>query len=245
MSPMPRRWFALLGGLCLALAACAGPVGTTRVDSKTVLRNLGRSAVATGEPSLSTRNVLFERGLFEAFDERSRGRDCRAAPGDGRVAGEPGPALRSCRAVVAARPGDHEAGLLPGGRRVRLRLPLPRRCRGRCPGAVRPARSDRGGSVQLDADRGVHVRRTRRRSSRVAVRSCCPSAGSRWHSTRRSCVPGTASCTGSSPSRSWRSTASRCGIAGRGSALRSPPPPDPSTPRNPAGTWWPRACRCR
>ena len=70
MSPMPRRWFALLGGLCLALTACAGPVGTARVDPKTVLGNLGRSAVATGEPSLPTRNVLFEHGLFEAVDER-------------------------------------------------------------------------------------------------------------------------------------------------------------------------------
>ena len=68
MSPMPRWWFALLGGLCLALAACSGPVGAARVDPKTVLQNLGRSAVATGEPSLPTRNVLFEQGLFEAFD---------------------------------------------------------------------------------------------------------------------------------------------------------------------------------
>ena len=70
MSPMPRRWFALLGGLCLALTACAGPVGTARVDPKTVLGNLGRSAVTTGEPSLPTRNVLFEHGLFEAVDQR-------------------------------------------------------------------------------------------------------------------------------------------------------------------------------
>jgi len=68
MNPMPRPRLALLGLLCLTLAACAGPVGATRVDSKTVLRNLGRSAVATGEPSLQTRNVLFEHGLFEAFD---------------------------------------------------------------------------------------------------------------------------------------------------------------------------------
>ncbi len=68
MSPMPRRRLALLGALCLALAACAGPVSTTRVDPKVVLRDLGRSAITTGEPSLPTRNVLFERGLFEAFD---------------------------------------------------------------------------------------------------------------------------------------------------------------------------------
>jgi hypothetical protein len=65
---MQRYWFPLVGGLCLTLVACAGPVGTTRVDSKTVLRNLGRGAVTTGEPSLHTRNVLFEHGLFEAFD---------------------------------------------------------------------------------------------------------------------------------------------------------------------------------
>ena len=70
MNPMPRWWFSLLGGLCLALTACAGPVGTARVDPKIVLGNLGRSAVATGEPSMPTRNVLFEQGLFVAFDER-------------------------------------------------------------------------------------------------------------------------------------------------------------------------------
>jgi len=68
MSSMHRR-LALLGALCLALAACAGPVGTSRVDPKVVLRDLGRSAITTGEPSLPTRNVLYEHGLFEAFDE--------------------------------------------------------------------------------------------------------------------------------------------------------------------------------
>jgi len=69
MRPMPRRRVALLGALGLALAACAGPVGTVRVDPKVVLRDLGRSAITTGEPSMPTRNVLFERGLFEAFDK--------------------------------------------------------------------------------------------------------------------------------------------------------------------------------
>jgi hypothetical protein len=64
-----RPRFALLSALCLALAACAGPVSTTRVDPRAVLRDLGRSAITTGGPSLSTRNVLFERGLFEAFDK--------------------------------------------------------------------------------------------------------------------------------------------------------------------------------
>jgi len=40
------------------------------VDPKVVQADLGRSAITTGEPSWPTRNVLFERGLFEAFDER-------------------------------------------------------------------------------------------------------------------------------------------------------------------------------
>jgi len=60
----------VLAALGLALAACAGPVGTTRVDPTVVQRDLARSAVSTGEPSWPTRNVLFERGLFEAFAER-------------------------------------------------------------------------------------------------------------------------------------------------------------------------------
>jgi hypothetical protein len=70
MSPRPRRRLALLGALCLSVAACAGPVGTTRVDPKVVLRELDQSAITSGGPSLPTRNVLYERGLFEAFGER-------------------------------------------------------------------------------------------------------------------------------------------------------------------------------
>jgi hypothetical protein len=69
MSPKRRR-LALLGALCLALAACAGPVYTTRADPKVVLRELDQSAITSGEPSLPTRNVLYEHGLFEAFGER-------------------------------------------------------------------------------------------------------------------------------------------------------------------------------
>jgi len=68
---MPRRRLALLGALGLALAACAGPVYTTRADPKVVLRELDQSAITSGEPSLPTRNVLYEHGLFEAFDERA------------------------------------------------------------------------------------------------------------------------------------------------------------------------------
>ena len=64
----PRRWLLVVLGL--TLAACAGPVQATRVDPKIVHGELARSAVTTGEPSLPTRNVLFELGLFEAFAER-------------------------------------------------------------------------------------------------------------------------------------------------------------------------------
>jgi Alpha/beta hydrolase family len=68
VSAQPRRW--LLIALGLSLAACAGPVQATRVDPKVVHGELTRSAVTTGEPSLPTRNVLFELGLFDAFAER-------------------------------------------------------------------------------------------------------------------------------------------------------------------------------
>ncbi len=60
----------LLVVLSLTLAACAGPVQATRVDTKVVHAELGRSAVTTGESSLPTRNVLFETGLFDAFADR-------------------------------------------------------------------------------------------------------------------------------------------------------------------------------
>jgi hypothetical protein len=70
MSAGHRRRLTLLGALCLGLAACAGPVSAVRVDPKVVLRDLGRGAITTAEPSLPTRNVLFEYGLSEAFDNR-------------------------------------------------------------------------------------------------------------------------------------------------------------------------------
>jgi pimeloyl-ACP methyl ester carboxylesterase len=60
----------VLAALGLALAACAGPVSARRVDPTVVQRDLARSAVSTGQPSWPTRNVLFERGLFEAYAER-------------------------------------------------------------------------------------------------------------------------------------------------------------------------------
>jgi ABC-type glycerol-3-phosphate transport system substrate-binding protein len=52
MNKMPRHRLALLGALCLGLAACAGPVSATRADPEVVLRGLGRSAITTGESSL-------------------------------------------------------------------------------------------------------------------------------------------------------------------------------------------------
>src|SRR3981189_3735628 len=61
---------AVGGGLCLFLAAGAGPVGTIRTDPKVVLRDLARSATTTGEPSWQTRNVLLQQGLLAEFDER-------------------------------------------------------------------------------------------------------------------------------------------------------------------------------
>ena len=78
MSGIPHRGAHLLGrsgrgllvALGLALAACASPVQAVRVDPTIVHADLTRNAVATGEPSIPTRNVLFEQGLFEAFAER-------------------------------------------------------------------------------------------------------------------------------------------------------------------------------
>ena len=77
-APLMRLWMtapgwrplAVLGVLCLVLAACAGPVGTHRADPKVVLRDLARSATTTGEPSWPTRNVLLEQGLLDEFAER-------------------------------------------------------------------------------------------------------------------------------------------------------------------------------
>ena len=59
----------LLGALCLTLAACAGPVRAVRVDRTVALRDLTRSVTTTGELSWPTRNVLLERGLYDAFGD--------------------------------------------------------------------------------------------------------------------------------------------------------------------------------
>ncbi|MDF0673617.1 MAG: alpha/beta fold hydrolase [Nitrospira sp.] len=65
----PHCFSLLIGILCLVLAACAGQVSAVRGDPKTVRFDLARSAVTTGDPSWPTRNVLFEQGLFDEFDE--------------------------------------------------------------------------------------------------------------------------------------------------------------------------------
>ena len=67
-----------LGVLGAFVAACASPVSAVRVDPQTVFHQLDRSAVATGDPSWPTRNVLRETGLLEKFDEarRLRSRTC-------------------------------------------------------------------------------------------------------------------------------------------------------------------------
>jgi hypothetical protein len=66
---MHRPRLVLLGVLCLALAACGGPVHAVRVNAQAAHRDLARSAIASGEPSWPTRNVLFEHGLAETFDK--------------------------------------------------------------------------------------------------------------------------------------------------------------------------------
>ena len=62
--PLGLPWVGLLGALCLILSACAGPVGALRVDRQVAFDHAARSAITTGDPSWSTRNVLFERGLL-------------------------------------------------------------------------------------------------------------------------------------------------------------------------------------
>ena len=63
------RALAAVAALGLAFTACAGPVGTRRVDPTVAQEDLARSATTTGDPSWPTRNVLFENGLYGQFDE--------------------------------------------------------------------------------------------------------------------------------------------------------------------------------
>ena len=70
LSQINKRVVLLLLILCVALGACAGPVGTTRADPKVVQAELARSATTTGDPSWPTRNALYENGLFDLFVDR-------------------------------------------------------------------------------------------------------------------------------------------------------------------------------
>src|SRR5258705_13139086 len=74
-APVARRMWpsvtlVLLLMLCVALGACAGPIGAIRADPKVVQADIARSATSTGDPSWATRNVLYENGLFDLFDDR-------------------------------------------------------------------------------------------------------------------------------------------------------------------------------
>jgi pimeloyl-ACP methyl ester carboxylesterase len=56
---------AVLGAAMLA--ACGTPVGVTRVDPDTAQRMLTASILSTDELSTPTRNVLYRRGIYEAY----------------------------------------------------------------------------------------------------------------------------------------------------------------------------------
>lgn len=68
--PLRAAHLLLVGALCLSLAACQSPVRAVRVDRTVAHRDLTRSAVTTGEPSVPARVALLERGLLERFDEQ-------------------------------------------------------------------------------------------------------------------------------------------------------------------------------
>ena len=243
-SAMPRRRLALLGALWLAAAACASPVGAVRVDPAVAQRQLARSAITTGEPSWPTRNMLFEHGLFEAFDERPEAAIAELHRAMVASRGGPGPPLRPGRAVLPPRTGGQEPDLSPGGGRLCLRLPVPRGIRGDRR-AVRPASQDRGGSLQLGAHRRLRV------EGPLGGRP----AGRHVHPALRTHRGGLRS---GQPARRGPRAVPVHPDGGAGGARsrdalplagprrsRSPPPPDPSIPRDPAGTWWRRASRCR
>ncbi len=196
----PASARARLGALGLwRLAACAGPVGTVRVDPKVVHRHLGRSAITTGEPSLARRATCSSSAVcFEAFDERPEAAIAELHRAMVAAGGDPDllfalAELSFLHGQATTKPDYHLAAavyayafLFPEGP-------------GCAPRAVRPAPADRGGSLQLGAHGEPSPRRTARRSSRGAARSRCPSGRSRWRSIPPRSAPGIGSSTGSSP----------------------------------------------
>jgi len=65
----PLLGAALLAALPLLAGACAPPVGAVRIDAKVVQRELTGNVLTTGEPSRSSRNVLFLHALDVKFDD--------------------------------------------------------------------------------------------------------------------------------------------------------------------------------
>ena len=116
--------YAAIVMLGVALAACAGPVGTNRTDPKIVLHDLARSATTTGEPSWQTRNVLLEQGLFEEFGEHPE--EVLGALHKTMVATGGDPNLLFALAELSFLHGQPagKSGLSPGRRDLRLRLPV-------------------------------------------------------------------------------------------------------------------------
>lgn len=59
--------------MALLAAACATPVGVTRVSTQEIQRLLTASALSTGEPSEWSKQVLRRNGLFERFEKDPAG----------------------------------------------------------------------------------------------------------------------------------------------------------------------------
>jgi pimeloyl-ACP methyl ester carboxylesterase len=69
-TPRLRRSWSLALSLVLLVGCATVPVSVERVDPRTVHRNLTANALTVGEPSLATRNVLFERNLEKTYDAK-------------------------------------------------------------------------------------------------------------------------------------------------------------------------------
>ncbi len=181
MNPTHRRWLALLSALGLALAACAGPVGTVRVDPKVVQADLGRSATTTGEPSWPTRNVLFERGLFDAFADEPEAALAELHQAMVAAAGDPDLLFALAELSYIHGRAAAEAGLHARGRSS---TPTPSSSP-KAPARPR-AGSTPGSGSRRTCTTGPSPRAspppTGWRSSRRAVPLRCPSGGSRWPS---------------------------------------------------------------
>jgi len=60
--------------VCLfCVSACATPVGVTRVDPQTAYHNLTANALASGNPSSFSVQLLLNLSLYEAYDDDPAG----------------------------------------------------------------------------------------------------------------------------------------------------------------------------